>query len=222
MNPATTQSTKTEISPPSTWPGHPVSLILTWIAFSIALQRLHPPTLWSAASVIMLAALWFSGKRFLQLLRRTRWIMLSLLLVYGYATPGDALWNISLPSPTWQGLLDGMQQLTRLWAMLAGLSLLLRFLTQQQLVAGLYALAWPLQWLGLSRERLVVRLALTVRYAETQIMQGGKNEWRAGLNEACAPQASDTGEIELPLYRFTLRDVILLFFALALLAWILL
>ena len=115
----------------------------------------------------------YPGHKFIQLLRRTRWIMLSLLVIYAYSTPGQPLSDtLGMFSPSREGLFDGVLQPARLLAALAGLAILLDRLHRQQLIAGLYTLCAPLQWLGLSRERFAVRLALTLHYAEVAMLRG--------------------------------------------------
>ena len=119
------------------------------------------------AALALIAALVLNAARWWILIRRTRWLSLSLLLIYGYATSGEALWPALVEwSPTKTGLFEGAIQLTRLHCALAALSVLLSNLSQQQLMAGLYIFAYPLKFIAISRERLVVRLALTLSYAE--------------------------------------------------------
>ena len=153
----------------------------------------------------------------MQLVRRTRWIMLSLLLIYAYSTPGQALpESLGAFGPTREGLADGVLQLVRLLAALAGLAILLR-LHRQQLISGLYTLFAPLQWLELSRERFAVRLALTLHYAEVAMLRG-KGNWQDVLNGLFEPygttedrgQKTGDREMELPLIRFSVADALLL------------
>ena len=57
------------------------------------------------AGSILLCAFVLSRHKFIQLLRRTRWIMLSLLLIYAYTTPGQPLLgSLGAFSPTREGL----------------------------------------------------------------------------------------------------------------------
>lgn len=158
---------------------------------------------------MLLASFALSRMKLVQLVRRTRWIMLSLLLIYAYSTPGQPLFNeLGMFSPSREGLIDGVLQLTRLLAALAGLAILLDRLHRQQLIAGLYALFAPLQWLGLSRERLAVRLALTLHYAEVTMLRA--QSWQDTLRSLFEPHGETTRQMELPLYRFGLGDVLLL------------
>jgi energy-coupling factor transporter transmembrane protein EcfT len=191
---------------------HPAAQIMTWCLLVATMQALAPDTLLIAACPILLLALALSGHKFIQLLRRIRWIMLSLLLVYAYSTPGQSLLDtLGMFSPSREGLIDGVLQLTRLLAALAGLAILLDRLHRQQLIAGLYTLFAPLQWLGFSRERLAVRLALTLHYAEVAMLRGA-HTWQDALRNLFEPhgEAGESRPMELPLIHFAIADVLLL------------
>jgi len=196
---------------------HPAAQILAWCLLVVTMQALAPGALLIAAGLILLCAFAVSRHKFIQLVRRTRWILLSLLLIYAYSTPGQPLLAIlGMFSPSREGLADGVLQLSRLLAVLAGLAILLDRLHRQQLIAGLYTLFAPLQWLGLSRERLAVRLALTLHYAEVTMLHG-KGRWQDTLNSLFEPHGETTRHMELPLYRFGIGDALLLGVALLLL-----
>ena len=191
---------------------HPAAQILTWCLLVVSMQAMALGPLLVAAGLILLGAVAISRHKFNQLLRRTRWIMLSLLLIYAYSTPGQPLSDsLGMFGPSLEGLVDGVLQLTRLLAALAGLAILLDRLHRQQLIAGLYALFAPLQWMGLSRERLAVRLALTLHYAEVAMLRD-TNSWQDSLR-SLLEQPGDTESrtsMELPLYRIMFSDVLLL------------
>ena len=123
-------------------------------------------------------------------------------------------------SPTYEGLIDGLLQLSRLIFALAGLAVLLCLLTQQQLIGGLYSLVYPLKYIGMSRERLAVRLALTLHYAESAILDTSSN-WRSSIEQMLAPAEIEHTGIELHITPFKLRDGLLLIMAccLLLLVW---
>ena len=149
---------------------HPAVLIFLWVCLVITIQSLQATKLVLAGLPLLAVAYALSATCLIILLRRTRWIMLSLLLIYAYATPGVAVWaSLAQFSPTHEGLINGLLQLCRLAFTLASLAILLSLLPQQQLICGLYVLTYPLRYVGLSRERLAVRLALTLQYAESVI-----------------------------------------------------
>jgi len=198
---------------------HPATQIFVWCLLVAILQLLKFNALLLAAGLVLLCALAVSRHKFAQLLRRTRWIMLSLLLIYAWSTPGAALYEpFGAFSPSREGLLDGLSQLLRLLAALAALAMLLDRLHRMQLISGLYTLFAPLQWMGGVRERFAVRLALTLHYAEAAMLRG-KRGWRETLDGLLEPHGEPTREMELPLYRFGYADALLLGLALLLLWW---
>ena len=194
---------------------HPAVLIFLWASLTVVLQSLQATSLLLAGVPLIIIAYTISHARLLILLRRTRWIMLSLLFIYAYATPGVAVWeSLAQYSPTHEGLADGLLQLCRLAFALAGLAILLGVLTQTQLIGGLYTLAYPARYLGLSRERIAVRLALTLHYAETTLLETSTN-WRASIGQMLAPAEIKCETVELETAVFTLRDGLVLLTACA-------
>jgi energy-coupling factor transporter transmembrane protein EcfT len=163
---------------------HPAIQILVWISLSISAQVLAAPGLLVMTVALFFAAAKLNSRQLYSLVRRTRWILFSLLLIYAYTTPGVALLaELGRYSPTLEGLSDGMMQLGRLMSMLSGLAILLSLLTESQFIGGIYALAYPLNWFGGSRERVAVRLALTLQYAEPT-MRDTAADWRLAIKDA--------------------------------------
>lgn len=153
---------------------HPASLLLAWFGFAIVLQGL--PGVWLAAVVLaslMATAAW-AARRGINLLRRSRWLLLSLFMLYLFATPGEYLpgfWgDIGL---TREGVQQGGEQIGRLLALLASLALVHHLAGTQGLLAGLYWWLKPIPW----RESTVVRLLLVLEMVE----QEHKINWREWL-----------------------------------------
>jgi energy-coupling factor transport system permease protein len=193
---------------------HPAVQILVWLALAFLAQRLLPLYLLPFSLLLLAIALRLCTKQLLKLLKRTRWIMLSLLLIYAYSTPGTALigaWGVY--APTIEGLTDGALQLGRLLAMLSGLAILLSLLNREQFIGGIYVLAYPLRWIGIARERAAVRLALTLQYAEPT-MGDTAADWRGAIRSALAWQATEAGQIELQQPAWRSIDVVCLLFSL--------
>ncbi len=189
---------------------HPAVQILVWALLALLAQRMQPLALLILTAILFVLALRLCAEQLLSLLRRTRWILLSLLLIYAYTTPGAALWPpIGNLSPTREGLLDGLLQLGRLLSVLSSLAILLTLLSQTQLISGLYVLAYPLRWFGLSRERIAVRLALTLEYAESS-MRDAATDWRSSIRDALPPPASGAEHVALRLQPFSLLDAVVL------------
>ncbi len=189
---------------------HPAVQILVWALLALLAQRLQPLALLALSVILFGIALRVCAKQLLSLLRRTRWILFSLLVIYAYTTPGAALWpQLGIVSPTREGLLDGLLQLGRLLSVLSGLAVLLELLPQAQLIGGLYTLAYPLRWFGLSRERIAVRLALTLEHAETAMRDTSK-DWRSTIGAALQSPMTGATHIELRLQAFGVADFLLL------------
>ena len=188
---------------------HPAAQILAWCLLVASMQFLSFEKLLIAAGSVFLFAMLLSSRKFLQLLRRTRWILFSLLLIYAYTTPGQPLLDVlGTFSPSREGLSDGLLQLVRLLAALAGLAVLLDRLHRLQLIAGLYTMLAPLQLIGVSRERVAVRLALTLHYAEVAMLRK-THSWQDTLRSLFEPHDEPDMHIELSLYRVGIADGLL-------------
>lgn len=160
---------------------NPASLLLAWLALALAMQWLPLPAL-MGATVLVLPAVWrFSRRRLLILLRRARWLLLSIALLFALATPGAAL-----PGPagmlglTYEGILLAATHVLRLTLLLALLALLLDHLGIPALVSGLYLLLKPFGE-SRARRRLALRLLLVLEYVENS-GSTEKKHWRDSLN----------------------------------------
>ena len=105
--------------------------------------------------------------QYLKLLRRSRWLLISLILVYAFVTPGAAAVAVlGAYSPSREGLLSGGLQALRLISLLATLALLLATTSRDRILAGLYFLLRPFTWIGVDIDRVAARIWLTLHYAE--------------------------------------------------------
>ena len=147
---------------------HPAARILLWCGWAVAVERAALSPL-SILAVATATAFLFAPVRHegWHLFRRTRWLIVVLLLTYGYTMPGTTLWpSLGWASPGVEGLQHGALRVGRLVLMLAGLAVLLAFTSRPRLIYGLYVLARPLSWLGFDRRAFAVRLGLTLDYVE--------------------------------------------------------
>lgn len=187
---------------------HPALLILTWCVFVSYMQRAPFVVLVVLAILTLVMGWWLAGSRLAQLIRRTRWIMVSLLCIYAYSTPGQPLLPaLASWSPVYEGLQDGATQLLRLLAALASLAVLLDGLHRLELISGLYSLFAPLRYIGLSRERCAIRLALTLHYAEVAMLRSHAR-WQDALHGLLDTQEVAQQHITLPLHAWTRRDIV--------------
>jgi len=122
------------------------------------------------------ASLVLYHRLFLNMLKRSRWLMLTLVLVFSFATPGEYLsvWP-EVFAPTYEGVRAGALQLIRLVIMLAGLTLLLGSTSREMLMGGIYTLLRPCSVLGVSAERFTARIWLTLDYVERDPVRNGQH-----------------------------------------------
>lgn len=167
---------------------HPSIKILSVIMLAIAVNAADSRALLIIAVILAALLIRYRGRIFWTMLRRIRWILLSLLLIFAFTTPGEYLaqWPWAW-APTYEGLNAGAMQLARLCIMLGGLSLLLATSVREDLIVGFYLLLKPLHRLGLNAERFAARLWLTLHYVEQAPQHRGRNNLLqrliSGMNE---------------------------------------
>lgn len=128
-------------------------------------------TLLSMSVGLFSSLLYYRATGFWRLLRRVRWLLVFLLLIFAFNTPGEYVrqWPLDAGQafvPTYEGISAGLLQATKLCVMLAGLSLLLVTTDRENLIAGFYLLATPFRIVKLNPERFAARLWLTLHYVE--------------------------------------------------------
>ena len=160
---------------------HPSTRLLLWCLVVGASQHLEGVWVVAAALVLLMWAFLATGARIKRLLMRTRWLMLAMFSVFAWGTPGYLLWaEAGWASPSLEGLLLATNHILRLVCTLALVAILLESTPTPRLVAGLYGLARPLDWLGLDRGRAATRLELVLRYAESASPTRSWREWLDG------------------------------------------
>lgn len=215
---------------------HPASLLTTWLAAALLLQWLTGPQLLIPAAIVLPAALRWSKPRLLTLLRRARWLLLSIVLLFSLATPGLVLLHL-MGEPgsglyltiTDEGLRQAYTHALRLTLLLALLALLLEKLSLTELIGGLHALLAPLGSHPY-RNRLALRLLLTLEYIEqgrqfhAQKNQPGWKYWLMPVAnlQTPTPTANETA-IQIPDLPLRPHDVCIMAFTLAtvILTWLL-
>ena len=165
---------------------HPASLLLTWAGFAIGLQWCRLTWLLPLLLMTFVLAIWWAARRSRQLLWRTRWLLLSLLLLFLFATPGEYLPGLAGQlGMTREGLGLAGEQISRLLILLLSLALLHERLGNQGLMTGLYWLLQPFAW----RDMTVVRLMLVLEYVEHKSSLSAWRRWFA--DEADLPGVVD-------------------------------
>lgn len=186
-------------------PLHPASLILIWLAFAFCIPWLQPAELSAIVFLFSLLLLRHSAQ-YLKLLRRSRWLLISLILVYAFVTPGAAAVAVlGAYSPSSEGLLSGGLQALRLLALLATLALLLATTSRDRILAGLYFLLKPFALIGVDVDRVAARIWLTLYYVE-QAGPRRSGEWRERWQAALHGSGHEITRIELEIGRLSRPD----------------
>ena len=187
---------------------HPLARILLWCGWAIGVEVVPLPVLYGMAVVCATA---FVFPRFgpgaWRLLRRSRWLIVVILLTYAYTLPGQLVWpELGSASPTVEGVQLGLVRILRLTLILVALSVLLASTERSRLIYGLYNLVRPLSLLGFDRRAFAVRLGLTLSYVEqTPETHASASEWLQILRQPL-PVADSPAVYSLVPERWTVRD----------------
>lgn len=182
---------------------HPATRISIWLLLALSVPGLHSIGLATLSLLLLIFAHPCHG--FARILKRTRWLFFSLLMVYGFAAPGEPLLpQIGAASPSVEGLREGALQAWRLLCLFAGLAWLLASTPRAALISGLYQMLHPV--VGGHAERIAVRIALTLHYAEQTV---GAGNWKKTISTAAnVPDAPST--VSLRIEPFSWRDGVVL------------
>lgn len=148
---------------------HAVIKIICFLVFGAAMAAGSQPVL--LAGFVLVASLYlfelFKGvstqwRNAMLMLKRLRWLFLSILIVYLFFTPGVLLWPDVLWGPTQEGLWQGLIRIAVLVLIVAAVNVLIGSTGQAEFLSAVSWCLQPLSWLGLSHERLAVRISLTL------------------------------------------------------------
>ncbi len=154
---------------------HPLIRVSCFLVFAALLALNGSSRLWCAA--VLIGGIYLFLPRTvlhsaLMMSRRMRWLFLSLLIVYGWFTPGTPVWpGVGTPwletlLPTVEGLQAGLARAFALVLIVFAVRLLLYTCTREELMTAVYGLSLPLAVFGLARERLALRMVLVMDAVE--------------------------------------------------------
>lgn len=195
---------------------HPTIKIMSLVLLAISVCQVTAQTLSIFLMAEMLLLLFYGHQDFIKLLKRAKWLLLAMLVIYALTTPGEYIksWPLEL-APTYEGIYHGLMQSMRLIIMLAGLALLNELTSREELIAGFYVLLMPLKCLKLEPERFAARLWLTLYYVEHAAEKASLNA-KSRLSERLTqldaePEITELIKINLKLAALTWRDGLALF-----------
>lgn len=159
---------------------HSGTLILLWLAGVTLIQVASSELLLVLTLVLALAAARYCAARSVRLLRRIRFLILAIVVLFAGFTPGEAL-VASWPelSPSREGMMLAFEHATRILSVVLCVSILMQALPNSRLVGGLYALLRPFEMIGFPADRVAVRTLLVLNYVNAEVV----TDWRAWLRD---------------------------------------
>ena len=150
---------------------HPLIRVVALLVFVTGLALARPALLTTGFGLLLL--LYFlagfpATSVLLRMVLRLRWLLLAILLVYGWWTPGTSLLPaIGAWSPTTEGLEVGWLRMLSLVLIVAAVHLLLQVTARSELLPAIIQLIRPVTTQA-ARERVAVRVLLSIE-AVTQV-----------------------------------------------------
>lgn len=159
---------------------HSGLVLFLWMAGVASVQLAAGRLLAALVGISLVVMLALARTRGVRLIRRVRILLLAIIVLFAWFTPGEAL-VAALPglSPTYEGVMLALEHGGRLIVVVCWVALLLERLSPDRLVSGLHALCRPGAVVGLSAQRIALRLLLVLRYVDSA--RGGRHEWRHWL-----------------------------------------
>jgi len=158
---------------------HPAVCVTAGFFLIVLIQYLGGVGLVLVGVSLILLAFVFATQSCMRLVRRMRYIFLALLLLFAWQTPGVLLLpEIGVFSPSKEGVMLACEQLLRLLGAASVVAVLLHLLDTAAWMNGLHVLLRPLEAIGFSTDRFILRLRLVMDYvAEREL------NWRVVLEE---------------------------------------
>lgn len=198
---------------------HPFVKILYFILILVLISMVNSQLLFLFLLTLCLIVFILRIKSFLGMLKRMRWLFLSILVLYAFGTPGELVPQFPTNlAPSYEGIGLGLQQIGKLMIALAALSILLANSSREQLMLGLYMLLKPLEHLGLNVEKFAARLLLTLNYVEDMASEDNHQFSFRQLDEIHVDVESlpADGVVYFKKVPFRSIDKVMIFFALVL------
>lgn len=144
---------------------HAVIKIICFLVFATAVSTGNHQVMWAGVLLIVPLYLFERAvhvKTAFVMLRRLKWLFLSILIVYLFFTPGRLLIVDLYWGPTIEGLEQGLSRIGVLLLLVAAVNLLLSSTNQDDLLSAILWCFRPLTLFGIPHERLAVRISLTL------------------------------------------------------------
>lgn len=143
--------------------------VFLWLVVVAGLQFLGVVPLSLALGVSIVLGALLAPQRSLRLVRRVRFIVLAIVILFAGFTPGEVLF-VDWPrvSPTREGAWLAYEHASRVLVVVLLVSLLLERLPPQRLIGAIHALMRPFGVIGFPADRVAVRTLLVLRFVEAE------------------------------------------------------
>lgn len=148
---------------------HSGLLVFLWLVVVASLQFLDVGPLSGVLCLLALLGALYAPSRSARLVRRVRFIVIAIVVLFAGFTPGEALLvDWSRISPSREGALLAYEHAARVLAVVLLVSLLLERLPPQRLIGAIHALMRPFGAIGFPADRVAVRTLLVLRFVEAE------------------------------------------------------
>jgi hypothetical protein len=158
---------------------HPAVFVTAGFFCLLGIQAVRGSTLDWGAAAMLIFALAFANEKLRLVIRRLKYIMLAVTVLFAWQTPGILVVPaLEAFSPTYDGFRAAIEPLMRLFATAAVVAVMLSRFSANQWVNSLYVLVSPLKNFGVSPDRFAVRLRLVLDHLEREEL-----DWRRCLDD---------------------------------------
>lgn len=167
---------------------HSGALILLWLGVVTLIQFVSPQSLAVVTMVLALVASGYCAGRSARLVRRIRYLLLAIVVVFAGFTPGEAL-IAAWPelSPSREGVVLALEHVGRILSVVLCVSILMQAMPNSRLVGGLHALLRPFEVFGFPADRVAVRTLLVLDYVNSEAAMDWKTWLRDDVETASEP-----------------------------------
>jgi len=184
---------------------HATTALVGWLALLLGLSQLpNAANLFCHALGLVCLGVNAPHQTWL-MFKRMRYLMLSIFLLMGWSTVGDAVFN-AYYAPTWQGLQLGLSQALHLAFIAASIRFLWQRYSEAQMLQAFHHLFLPLGWIKLPVSKLTLRLALTLQASHELLNQQPPLSASALLNQLLSKTAHPSPLLIVQVEPFTQRD----------------
>ena len=170
-------------------PLHPSVALCVWLLALLAVQGVSESGAVPAVLAVAIGTFVAGGegvaRRALHLIWRSRWLLLTLAVVFSWGVPGEAFGGWAW-GPSQEGVLTATLHVFRLIMSLVLVAGLLSSLPDVELIAAIYVLCAPLRRFGRGFEQGLVRVLLVLRLID----EGPARDWRFLLRDEIQSSAS--------------------------------